>query len=68
MSAAKADCTLRSVRVSMELVASSRMSMGGFASITRVMHSSCRWPCDRLTPPASGVSYPCGSLRMNSSA
>ena len=41
-----------SVRVSMEEVASSRISIGGRQSITRVMHSSCFCPCDRL-PPSS---------------
>ncbi len=52
---------LISVRVSIEDVASSRISIGGRQSITRVMHSSCFCPCDRL-PPSSviTVSYPIG--------
>ena len=41
---AKAFWMRTSVRVSMELVASSRISMGGRQSITRAMHSSCFWP------------------------
>ena len=39
-----------SVRVSMELVASSRISTGGSATAARAMASSCRWPWDRLAP------------------
>lgn len=38
---ANAFCILTSVLVSMELVASSKMSIGGFVSITRAMHKSC---------------------------
>ena len=40
-----------SVRVSMEEVASSRMSIGGRQSITLAMHKSCFWPW--LMPPPS---------------
>ena len=36
--------------VSMELVASSRISTGGSATAARAMASSCRWPWDRLAP------------------
>ena len=43
-----------SVRVSMEEVASSRISMGGRQSMTRAMHSSCFWPWLRL-PPSSAM-------------
>ena len=49
----KASWILISVRVSMEDVASSRMSIGGRQSMTRVMHSSCFCPWDR--PPPSSV-------------
>ncbi len=45
-------CTMRSVRVSMELVASSRISTGGSATAARAMASSCRWPCERFAPVA----------------
>ena len=49
-------CTMRSVRVSMELVASSRISTGGSATAARAMASSCRWPCERFAPsPVSRV-------------
>ena len=41
-----------SVRVSMEEVASSKISMGGRHSITRAMHSSCFWPWE-MEPPSS---------------
>lgn len=41
---AKAAWMRTSVRVSMEEVASSRISMGGRQSITRAMQSSCFWP------------------------
>ena len=43
-----------SVRVSMEEVASSRISIGGRHSITRAMQSSCFCPWDRL-PPSSVI-------------
>ena len=43
-------CTRYSVRVSMEDVASSRMSTGGFATATRAIESSCFCPCERLAP------------------
>ena len=39
---------MASVRVSMELVASSRIITGGSATAARAMASSCRWPWDRL--------------------
>ena len=39
-----------SVRVSMEEVASSRMSTGGSSTAARAMANSCRWPCERLAP------------------
>ena len=44
-----------SVRVSMELVASSRMSIGGRHSITRAMHSSCRWPAESAPPVSESI-------------
>ena len=37
-------CTSFSVRVSMELVASSRIRTGGSATAARAMERSCRWP------------------------
>ena len=47
----------RSVRVSMEEVASSRIITGGSATAARAMASSCRWPWDRFPPsPETGVS------------
>ena len=50
-------CTSFSVRVSMEEVASSRISTGGSATAARAMASSCRWPWERLAPsPVSMVS------------
>ena len=45
---------LISVRVSIEEVASSRISIGGRQSITRVMHRSCFCPWERL-PPSSVI-------------
>ena len=46
-----------SVRVSMEEVASSRISTGGSATAARAMASSWRWPWLRLAPsPVSMVS------------
>ena len=51
---ANASWILISVLVSMEEVASSRISMGGRQSITRVMQSSCFCPWDRL-PPSSEI-------------
>lgn len=59
-------CWMRiSVRVSMLEVASSRMSIGGWHSMTRAMHSSCFWPW--LMPSSDRmVSRLFGSLWMNS--
>ena len=51
---AKAFWMRTSVRVSMEDVASSRISIGGRQSITRAMHSSCFWPWLML-PPSSAI-------------
>ena len=46
-----------SVRVSIELVASSRMSTGGSATAARAMAMSWRWPWLRFAPSATtGVS------------
>ena len=56
-----------SVMVSIFEVASSKMSMGGSASMTRAMHKSCRSPCEMLTLPESTVSYPCSKLRIKKS-
>ena len=57
ISASMPRCTMASVRVSMELVASSRIITGGSATAARAMASSCLWPWDRLAPlPLSGVS------------
>ena len=49
-----AACTFSSVLVSMLLVASSKISMGGLTSITLAMQSSCFCPCERL-PPSSAM-------------
>ena len=43
-------CTSISVRVSMEEVASSRISTGGSATAARAMASNWRWPWLRLAP------------------
>ena len=57
ISASMPRCTMASVRVSMELVASSRIMTGGSATAARAIESSWRWPCERLAPfPESGVS------------
>ena len=49
-------CTSASVRVSMELVASSRIMTGGSDTAARAMLSSCRWPWLRPLPsPLSTV-------------
>ena len=44
------DCTMASVRVSMEDVASSRIMTGGSATAARAMEMSWRWPCERPLP------------------
>ena len=41
---------MASVRVSMELVASSRIITGGSATAARAMAISWRWPCERFAP------------------
>lgn len=58
-------CIRISVLVSIEEVASSRISIGGRHNMTRVIQRSCFCPCDRL-PPSSviSVSYPFDSLRI----
>ena len=63
-------CSIRfSVRVSMELVASSRISTGGSDTAARAMASSCRSPWLRLPPsPVMTVSYPWGRCRIKLSA
>jgi ABC-type multidrug transport system fused ATPase/permease subunit len=45
-----ASCTCTSVRVSTELVASSRIRMAGSARKARAMVSSCFWPALTLSP------------------
>ena len=50
ISASMPRCTSDSVRVSMELVASSRIMTGGSATAARAMESSCRCPCERFAP------------------
>ena len=45
-----------SVRRSMELVASSRISMGGSVSMMRAMHKSCFCPCESPDVSEIGVS------------
>ena len=48
-------CSIRdSVRVSMEEVASSRMSTGGSATAARAMARSCRCPWERLPQGVAG--------------
>ena len=48
---------MASVRVSMELVASSRIIAGGSATAARAMEMSWRWPCESWAPlPVSIVS------------
>lgn len=54
ISFANAFCIFNSVRVSIEDVASSNISIGGRHSITRVMHRSCFCPCDS-PPPSSPI-------------
>ena len=57
MSWSIARAMMASVRVSMELVASSRMSTGGSATAARAMARSWRWTWLRLAPSATtGVS------------
>ena len=49
--------TMASVRVSIELVASSRIIAGGSATAARAMEISWRWPWDSCEPlPVSRVS------------
>ena len=57
-----------SVRVSTELVASSRISMGAFWSMARAMVSSCFWPAEMLVLSDRTVSKPFGSERTNLSS
>ena len=58
-----------SVRVSMEEVASSRISTGGSDTAARAMASSWRSPWLRLPPsPVMTVSYPWGRWRIKVSA
>ena len=45
-----ADSTRRSLSLSSELVASSRISTAGFLSTARAMAIRCRWPPESLTP------------------
>ena len=62
-------CTSFSVRVSMELVASSRMSAGGSAIAALAMAKSCLCPWLSLAPsPVSIVSYPSGKRLIKLSA
>ena len=62
----KASWIFNSVRVSMEEVASSRISILGCPIITRAMQSNCFCPCEKY-PPSSEitVSYPCGRRLTN---
>ena len=53
-----------SVRVSTELVASSRIRIGESCTIARAIVSSCFWPCDSVADSSSTVSYPSGSDMM----
>ena len=59
-------CTIRSVRVSIEEVASSKISAGGLATVARAIANNCLWPCDNPSPsPVNTVSYPCGKCLIN---
>ena len=61
----KAACIFTSVLVSIDDVASSRISIGGLHSITRAMHKSCFCPCDSPSPSSvTHVSYPFGRRRI----
>ena len=53
-----------SVRVSTELVASSRISMGLSAIMARAMVICCFWPWDRFTESFNTVSYPWDRVRI----
>ena len=57
-----------SVRVSTELVASSRISIGAFWSIARAIVSSCFCPAEMLVASERTVSKPFGSVWMNLSS
>ena len=58
-----------SVRVSIDEVASSRMSTGGSATAARAIARSWRSPCERLPPSAERtVLYPWGRRLMKESA
>ena len=50
MSASMPFCTMASVRVSIELVASSKIMTGGSATAAREIESSWRWPWLRFEP------------------
>ena len=58
-----------SVAVSTALVESSSMSILGFFSRARAMHSLCFWPPETFEPPCSiSESYPSGIAIMKPSA
>ena len=61
----KACWIFNSVLVSIEEVASSRMSIDGLLSMTLAMDKSCRCPCEKSSPCRwRGVSNPCGSFSI----
>ena len=47
--------TIASVRVSIELVASSSIMTGAFSQAARAMEMSCRWPWERPLPSPSSI-------------
>ena len=61
-------CTKTSVRVSTELVASSRINTDGWDRNARAMVKSCFSPAETLPPSSSSkVSYPSGKDRTKRS-
>ena len=60
-------CTIFSVRVSIDEVASSMISRGVSAIAARAMDKGCRYPCERLAPSdVSIVLNPSGNLVIKS--
>mmetsp|Transcript_16259 Transcript_16259/g.45074 ORF Transcript_16259/g.45074 Transcript_16259/m.45074 type:complete len:208 (+) Transcript_16259:87-710(+) len=47
---------IASVSLSILAVASSMTNIFGFRSSDRAMHSSCRWPCEKFSPPSATIS------------
>mmetsp|Transcript_13386 Transcript_13386/g.23033 ORF Transcript_13386/g.23033 Transcript_13386/m.23033 type:complete len:234 (+) Transcript_13386:339-1040(+) len=56
-------CTIASVSMSTEEVASSRTRIRALRSSTRARHTSCFWPEERFVPPSeTGISRPSGAV------